>query len=89
MSAHFQILVAGTFGFLVILFSVALPPHTNTHEQRVAAMLSCILWGVLTVGGYVAFVAVVAGHALFGYPLEASAKRPRSGSETAPGQQAD
>ncbi len=66
MSNHFQLLVSGTIVFLVVLFWLTTPPHTNTWEEAMEMRSICSLRGIQIIGVYAAFAAAVLGHCLRG-----------------------
>lgn len=61
-SLHFQLVVAGTVVFLIVLFWLTSMPHTNTSEARIAMALPRLIVGLQTTGCYLAFVCVVFAH---------------------------
>lgn len=71
-SVHFQLLVAGTVVFLAVFFWVVMPETAKSGETINAAWH--LAYGLSAIAVYVAFVVVVAGHAL----LESRPKPPES-----------
>ena len=65
-STAYQILIAGTIVFLDAFYRLTSSPIRSTFESQVLAATYSTLIGVKIIALYVAFVAIIIGHALLG-----------------------